>query len=271
MTPTTPPVADPEVLRPHTPLPAYYGDEVEHQQFLRRIFDDTAPDYDRIERVLALGSGARYRRTALKRSGLVAGAQVLDVGIGTGLVAREALTLIGPNGGLVGVDPSPGMMGQVGLPEVELIAGRAEALPQPDSSCDFLSMGYALRHIADVRAAFSEFHRVLRPGGRLLVLEITKPEGRFGTALLKTYMRAVVPLIARVVARKRDTAELWRYYWDTIEACMAPEAVLAALRAAGFQDVKRHVELGIFSEYTAVKPPAQTPGRPQLLNPLGAP
>lgn len=254
MTRPTPSIPEPEVLRPHAPLPAYYGDEVEHQQFLRRIFDDTAPDYDRIERVLALGSGPWYRRTALQRSGLAAGAQVLDVGIGTGLVAREALTLIGPNGRLVGVDPSPGMMGQVGLPEVELIAGRAEALPRPDASCDFLSMGYALRHIADVRAAFSEFHRVLRPGGRLLVLEITKPEGRLGTALLKTYMRAVVPLIARVVARKRDTAQLWRYYWDTIEACMAPDAVLAALRAAGFQDVKRHVELGIFSEYSAVKP-----------------
>ena len=71
--------------------------------------------------------------------------------------------------------------------------------------------------------------------------------------LLKTYMRAVVPLIAALVSRQRDTAELWRYYWDTIESCIPPESVLAALRAAGFEDVQRHVELGIFSEYTAVK------------------
>ena len=243
-----------QVLRPHTPLPAYYGDEAEHEQYLRRIFDDTAPDYDRIERVLAFGSGRWYRRSALHRAGLAAGAQVLDVGIGTGLVAREALTLIGPQGRLVGVDPSPGMMGQVALPGIELIRGRAEALPQADASSDFVSLGYALRHIADVSAAFAEFHRVLRPGGRLLLLEIIKPGGRIGTAVLKTYMRTVVPMIAAIVARQRDTAELWRYYWDTIESCIPPESVLAALRAAGFEHVQRHVELGIFSEYTAIKP-----------------
>jgi len=243
-----------EVLAPHVPLPAYYGDEAEHQRFLRRIFDDTAPDYDRIERVLALGSGPWYRRSALQRAGLSTGAEVLDVGIGTGLVAREALALIGPRGRLVGVDPSPGMMGEVRLPGVELVRGRAEALPRPDASSDFISMGYALRHIADVNAAFAEFFRVLRPGGRLVVLEITKPAGRIGTAMLKAYMRSVVPVIAKVVANRHDTAELWRFYWDTIEACIAPESVLAALRAAGFEDVRRHAELGIFSEYTAVKP-----------------
>jgi len=248
------PVTPPEVLAPHTPLADYYGDEAEHERFLRRIFDDTAPDYNRIERVLALGSGPWYRRSALQRAGLKAGAQVLDVGIGTGLVAREALTLIGPGGHLVGVDPSPGMMGEVALAEVELVRGRAESLPRPDASSDFVSMGYALRHIADVHAAFAEFHRVLRPGGRLVVLEITKPAGRVGTAVLKAYMRSVVPLIAKAVARRHDTSELWRYYWDTIEACIPPESVMSALRAAGFEDVQRHVELGIFSEYTAAKP-----------------
>jgi demethylmenaquinone methyltransferase/2-methoxy-6-polyprenyl-1,4-benzoquinol methylase len=63
-----------------------------------------------------------------------------------------------------------------------------------------------------------------------------------------------VPVIARVVAGQRDTAKLWCYYWDTIEACIPQVSVMAALSAAGLEDVKRHVELGIFSEYTAVKP-----------------
>lgn len=254
MSPTPSPARpDHEVLLPHAPLTEYYQDEAERQQYLRRIFDETAPDYDRIERVLAFGSGPWYRRRALQRAGLAAGAQVLDVGIGTGLVAREALKIIGTQGRLTGVDPSVGMMNQVHLPGVELVRGKAEALPRPDASADFLSMGYALRHIGDVAAAFGEFHRVLRPGGRLVVLEITKPEGAIGTAVLKGYMRAVVPLIARVVARQRHTSELWRYYWDTIEACIPPATVMATLRAAGFTDVQRTTELGIFSEYTATK------------------
>ena len=254
---TTPPLsvaAGPAVLPPHLPLPGYYSDEEEHRKFLRRIFDDTAPDYERIEHVLAFGSGPGYRRQALLRGGLVTGMQVLDVGIGTGLVAREALKIIGAGGRLTGVDPSPGMMSHVNAAEVELVQGFAEALPRPDASSDFVSMGYAIRHISDVASAFGEFHRVLRPGGRLTVLEITKPEGRVASALLKAYMRVVVPLIARWVGRRSDTAELWRYYWDTIEACIRPEQVLQALQMAGFKDVKHHLELGIFSEYTATRP-----------------
>lgn len=248
-------------LPPHVPLTDYYADEPERHRFVRRIFDDTAADYDRVEKVLAFGSGPWYRGRALRRARLKTGAQVLDVGIGTGLVAQEALKIIGPAGHLVGVDPSPGMMSQVRLPGVQLLAGRAEALPCADTSCDFVSMGYALRHLADLSAAFSEFHRVLRPGGRLLVLEITRPQGRLATLALKTYMRAVVPAIARLVARRQETSELWRYYWDTIEACVPPEAVLEALRAAGFRRVRRYVELGIFSEYTAFKPRAVDEGK----------
>ena len=253
---TSPPAdasRSPNTLAPHTPLPGYYKDEVEHRAFLQKIFDDTAPDYERIENVLALGSGRWYRRQALLRAGLAAGAQVLDVGIGTGMVATEALGIVGPQGRLVGVDPSPGMMGQVHLPGVELVQGMAEALPRPDASCDFLSMGYALRHIGDVSAAFGEFHRVLRPGGKLVLLEITKPRGPIGTALLKTYMRSVVPVIARFAARGKASPELWRYYWDTIEACIEAETVLQALRQAGFADVRQRLELGMFSEYTASK------------------
>jgi demethylmenaquinone methyltransferase/2-methoxy-6-polyprenyl-1,4-benzoquinol methylase len=251
--PTTHP-SQPPVLPPHVPLTRYYADEPERHRFVRRIFDDTASDYDRVEKVLALGSGSWYRGKALQRAKLQPGDRVVDVGIGTGLVAREALKIIGPNGQLTGVDPSPGMLGQVALPGVQLLAGRAEALPCADGSADFISMGYALRHLADLSAAFAEFHRVLRPGGRLLVLEITRPQGKFATLALKTYMRAVVPTIARVVARQNKTSQLWRYYWDTIEACVPPEAVLEALRTAGFKRVRRYTELGIFSEYTAFKP-----------------
>lgn len=254
MNPNDTPPSAAQPLPPHQPLSGYYRDAADRRRFLTSIFDDTAADYDRIEHVLALGSGPWYRNMALQRAGLAAGAQVLDVGIGTGLVAREALTLIGEHGRLVGVDPSAGMMGEVKLPGIELVQGRAESLPRDDDSCDFLSMGYALRHIDDVAAAFAEFHRVLKPGGRVLVLEISKPASRLGTLALKTYMRALVPLIARFVSRQRQTAHLWRYYWDTIEACISPVSIVEALRAAGFEQVERHVELGIFSEYRGFKP-----------------
>jgi len=250
----TPEARPAPVLPPHVPLTRYYADEPERHRFVRRIFDATASDYDRVERVLAFGSGSWYRGKALQRAKLKAGDRLVDVGIGTGLVAREALKIIGLEGHLTGVDPSPGMMGQVALPGVQLLAGRAEALPCADGSADFISMGYALRHLSDLSAAFAEFHRVLRPGGRLLVLEITRPKGKLATLALKTYMRAVVPTIALVVARQNKTSELWRYYWDTIEACVPPETVLEALRAAGFKRVRRYTELGIFSEYTAFKP-----------------
>lgn len=239
---------------PHAPLTDYYQHEAERQAFLRDIFDSTAADYDRIERMLAFGSGPWYRRQALSRAGLTLGLRVADVGVGTGLVAREAVTLVGDASLVTGIDPSPGMMGAANLPAgVTLVEGRAEAIPLPDASVDFISMGYALRHIGDLEIAFKEFHRVLKPGGRFCILEITKPESRLAQMLLKTYMRAVVPLLARLVARGKNTPLIWRYYWDSIEACAPPASVMATLEAAGFTNVSCHCELGIFSEYRGLR------------------
>lgn len=244
----------PSVHLPHAPLPAYYrsGDAAARESFLRQTFDDTAVDYDRLEKILGLGTGSWYRREALLRAGLAPGMQVVDVGMGTGLVTREILRITRDPGALVGVDPSPGMMQQARFDApVECRIGRAEDIPVPSASADFVVMGYALRHIADFAAAAAEFRRVLKPGGRLLLLEITRPEGRVATALLKAYMRGLVPLLARVVSRSRTTPMLWRYYWDTIEACVPPAQVLQTLANAGLGGVERHVELGIFSEYRA--------------------
>ena len=73
-------------------------------------------------------------------------------------------------------------------------------------------------------------------------------------ALLKSYLHTVIPTLARVVSRHRDTPTLMRYYWDTIEACAPPRVILDEIRAAGFVEVRRHVELGVFSEYLAQRP-----------------
>ncbi|MGY4829438.1 class I SAM-dependent methyltransferase [Sphaerotilaceae bacterium SBD11-9] len=257
MQPTTPTAGENEgvVHLPHAPLPIYYasGDLEARNRFLRTTFDDTAVDYNRIERILGLGTGSRYRRMALQRAGLKPGMQVVDLGMGTGLVSQEILHITREPGHLVGVDPSPGMMAQARLPaEVTCRIGRAEEIPVPKASVDFLVMGYALRHISDFSVACAEFRRVLKPGGRLLILEITRPNGRVATALLKAYMRGAAPLVARFVSKAPATPMLWRYYWDTIDACVAPPQVLGALEASGLHEVKRHVEVGIFSEYTAL-------------------
>ncbi|MCU0949977.1 MAG: class I SAM-dependent methyltransferase [Burkholderiaceae bacterium] len=238
-------------LAPHQPLTEYYADESSRAQWVRRVFDATAPDYDRVEWLMAFGSGPWYRRRALARAGLGAGMRVLDVGTGTGLTAAQAVTLIGDPALLTGVDPSPGMLANARLPAgVRVLEGRAEQLPVDAAQYDFLSMGFALRHVSDLARVFGEFHRALKPGGRVCVLEITRPRSARAQWWLKQYMRRVVPLMARLVGRTRDMPELMRYYWDTIEACVPPDEVMAALRAAGFADVSRHVELGIFSEYT---------------------
>ena len=159
------------VHAPHVPLTDYYQTEQDRQAYLRQIFDNTAPDYDRIESMLAWGTGSRYRKEALIRGGLKKGMRVLDVGVGTGLVAAQACILAGDASLVTGIDPSPGMMAASKLPPaMQLIEGRAESLPFPDNHFDFLSMGYALRHISDLSVAFAEFERVLKPGGRLLLI-----------------------------------------------------------------------------------------------------
>jgi demethylmenaquinone methyltransferase / 2-methoxy-6-polyprenyl-1,4-benzoquinol methylase len=240
---------------PGAPLPVmrgYYGAQDGKRRFVGGIFDSAGADYGRVEALLALGSGHWYRRQALLRAGVAPGMRMLDVAVGTGLVAREAAALVGEAGLVVGVDPSAGMLAAAtGLAGVPLARGRAESLPFADGRFDFVSVGYALRHIDDLGAAFREYRRVLKPGGRLLMLEITRPAGRLAGALLRLYLHDVVPALARMVSRHRDTPRLFRYYWDTIEACVPAGKVLATLGAAGFKGAERHVEVGIFSEYRA--------------------
>src|SRR4051794_22753257 len=97
-------------LPPHPVIKNYYDNAPRKREFLREIFDQTACDYDKLENVLALGSGRWYRRQALRRAGLVESMRVLDVASGTGLVAREAIGIVGPRGRVFGVDPSIGML-----------------------------------------------------------------------------------------------------------------------------------------------------------------
>lgn len=235
---------------PHPPLLDYYREPQARAGFVRSLFDRTAPSYDRINAVLSFGSGGWYRRRALLRAGLKPGDRLLDVAVGTGLVAREGLAILRRPQDVLGLDLSLGMLreAQRALP-IPLVQSRAEQLPVADASLDFISMGYALRHVADLGLLFEEFRRVLRPGGRVLLMEIARPDGRLAYAVVKAYVGRVVPAISRFLGR--DSHTLMRYYWDTIEACVPPAEILRQLGAAGFRDVACDTQLGAFRAYTA--------------------
>jgi demethylmenaquinone methyltransferase / 2-methoxy-6-polyprenyl-1,4-benzoquinol methylase len=165
----------------------------------------------------------------------------------------------GITGNTIGVDPSIGMLkaGPASLPKVQ---ATSEALPFADASFDFITIGFALRHFADLDVVFRECRRVLRAGGRMLILEITAPESRVARTALAAYMGAVVPAVVTAVTFRPRVGRLMRYYWATTRDCVRPETILGALRGAGFDEVKRGVSLAIFSEYSARLPPASRAG-----------
>ncbi len=238
---------------PHSTLTAHYSAPDEKQRFLRRIFDDAAPHYEEIARLGFFGSGQWYRRDALRRAGLKTGARVLDVASGTGPTARAIRDILGNEKLITCVEPSAGMLAESRKQLCcEHIQATAEAIPVPDASFDFLTMGFALRHVDDLDRAFAEYRRVLKSGGKALILELTLPESRAARLLLKIYFKYALPSVIRIF-RGKAAAEMMCYYWDTMEHVVSPEAVVQALQRAGFEKVERRVSIGLFSEYEAVR------------------
>jgi len=242
-------------VAPHPPLDAYYDGSSHRREFVSRLFDATAADYDWIVRAMSFGSGTWYRGQALRQAGLAKGMRVLDLACGTGPVAGEALKTVGPDGLVIGLDASFNMLVETRRRAgVSVVAASVERLPVPDCYFDFLSMGYALRHVDDLTATFAEYRRVLKPGGRVLVLEMTRPRSRVQFALAKLYLYRIVPLLSGLFARSANARTLMRYYWDTIERCVPPGTILAAMSEAGFERVERRCLWGILSEYVGERP-----------------
>jgi demethylmenaquinone methyltransferase / 2-methoxy-6-polyprenyl-1,4-benzoquinol methylase len=251
----TAPASQTPALKADQRLQTYFTGEEQRRAVTRAMFDQAASGYDQAERITALGSGAWYRRDVLRRNGLQAGMTLLDVAAGTGLVAAEGQYLIGPSGRLLALDPSPGMLAELRKKlDVETIEAYAESIPLPDNHVDFVSMGYALRHVGDLDQAFGEYLRVLRPGGRACIMEISRPESRLGQLALRAYIRGVVPFLARLTRGQANVKLLWEYYGETIDLAVEPERILDAMRRSGFVDVECSVTFGIFREYLGRKP-----------------
>lgn len=242
------------MTKPHPVLSAHYQDDQEKQTFLRKIFDEAAPHYEGIAKWGWFGSGHRYRKEALLRAGLTEGMRVLDVAAGTGPTARAIKEIVGSEKLVTCLEPSAGMIAESRkLLACEHIKAGAEAMPVEDSSYDFVTMGFALRHVDDLEKAFAEFHRVLRPSGKAVILDVTVPKSWTGKFLMKAYFKYTLPFLTRVFTGSKPASYLMSYYWETMETMTPPETVIRALEKAGFSTVTRRLNLGVFSEYEAVR------------------
>lgn len=243
-----------ESTAPHPVLKKYYGSDGERRSFVAALFDAAAGQYDWVCKIGSFGSGQLYRRQVLRRAGLLPGMRLLDVATGTGLVAQSALHTLGEPRAVIGLDPSGGMLREAQKTlAIPLVQGRAEELPFGSDLFDMLSIGYALRHVADLAVTFAEFLRVLKPGGRLLILEISRPRSVLARQLLRVYLQRVLPLVMRLGPGSVEAEQLMRYYWDTIAECVPPETILEVLRRSGFVGVERRVFGGLMSEYVGAK------------------
>ncbi len=240
---------------PHPVLKKYYESESERRPFVSALFDNAAKHYDWVCAMGSLGSGRFYRGWVLTQSGLRAGMKFLDVATGTGLVARAATRLLPERRAVVGLDPSAGMLKEARKAlSVPLVQGIVEDLPFATNHFDFLCMGYALRHVTDLGVAFRECRRVLKPGGRFLVLEISLPSSAAGQRVFKLYFERVLPLLTRISTGSAQAELLMQYYWDTIAHCVPSDLILDVLTASGFAGVTRRVRGGMLNEYLALKP-----------------
>ena len=156
--------------------------------FVRKLFDTISPRYDLFNRLSSFGLDRRWRKRTIEHLHLLPGMRVLDLATGTGDLAHAAVQPLVPLGLVVGCDLSGDMLScaQKKLSEspaaywhVQLTQGRAEALPFLSNSLDGVTMGFALRNVTNLNDTLREFHRVLKPGGRISLLELGRPQGIF--------------------------------------------------------------------------------------------
>jgi demethylmenaquinone methyltransferase/2-methoxy-6-polyprenyl-1,4-benzoquinol methylase len=205
------------------------------------MFDKIAHRYDFVNRVLSLGIDKSWRRRTVKRLQLGERPRVLDVATGTGDLAIDIARMV-PGSTVFGLDPSPGMLAiaaqklaKRGLTErVMLIEGDAQALPYGDCEMDAATIAFGIRNVPDRSRALRELARVVRPGGRICVLELGEPRKGVLAAAARFHTRHVVPRLGALLSGKRE----YRYLQKSIAAFPPAEEFAQQMQAAGLHVIE---------------------------------
>ena len=224
------------------------------------MFDAIAHRYDRLNHLLSVGLDRRWRRLAVAALDLPDGARVLDVCTGTADLAMTAARHQTAPRAVLGVDFAGAMLAlgrqklhEAGLERVvRLVRGDACRLPCPSGAVDAVTVGFGIRNVVDTSRAIEEMFRVLKPGGRLTILEFGEPRLPVARAVYLWYFRRVLPRIGRLLSRH---TEAYAYLPASVSAFLSPAALAAILRASGFSRVRvDRLTLGVVYLYMGRKP-----------------
>jgi demethylmenaquinone methyltransferase/2-methoxy-6-polyprenyl-1,4-benzoquinol methylase len=211
------------------------------------MFDRIAGLYDRMNAVMTAGLDRSWRHRAAELASVSPGDRVLDVATGTGDLALELARRVSPGGEVVGIDFSERML-EIARTKAEAISGsvvrfasaNALALPFPDSAYDAATVGFGARNFADLERGLREMARVVRPGGRVVVLEITTPQRPPLSTFFELWFDRVVPVLGRLAG----DAQAYSYLPNSVKRFPAPDALAAAMWRSGMAGVRYIVTAG---------------------------
>ena len=211
------------------------------------MFDRIAGVYDLMNTAMTAGLHHGWRSRAADRGGLSEGDSALDLCCGTGDLALELRERVGPSGRVVGADFSERMLELAnekaldrGVPDVTFEWADALELPYSDASFDAVTVGFGVRNLADLDAGVREMARVLRPGGRLVILEITQPRRPPLSTFFSLWFDRLVPLLGRFAG----DAEAYSYLPESVRSFPPPEGLAASMDQAGFSGIRYTILAG---------------------------